>query len=381
MERTFPPGFDRPDAESPFLSFVASEFRRRGTPRRKELSKKVISHPFVKSMGLRVPDAIASLHAIADLKTLNLPSRFVLKYAKGWSARGVMLLECLGDDAYFDHLGLRSRNIKEIIAEQERVVASFTSAAPQWLVEEFVESTLPVGRVPFDYKFYCFNGSVGMIGQFDRNADPPKMALFDGTFRPLRHGVDYLRARPNIQRGIPLVPLHAPEMTWWAQTLSKNVDAPFVSVDMYDSPEGPVFGEFTYSPGGTHRRMFAFSHLMLDRFDALIEGRSEPDPLTSVDYQALHQLPRPTPNIYKALAGYAYNNGPRGAERLASLYSTPNGQGGARHRSDPQDVAGDSDAVADAWARRMVESWTAIRGLILDQLSAQRPAFPAKRAQ
>lgn len=381
MDKTFPAGFDRPDAESPFLSFVASEFRRRGTPRRKDLSKKTNSHPFVKWMGMRAPGAIAALDAIGDLARMQLPGRFVLKYAKGWSARGVMLLERLGDDAYFDHLGLRTRNLEQIIAEQERVAASFAGAAPQWLVEEFVESTLPVGSVPFDYKFYCFNGVVGMIGQFDRNANPPRITLFEGAFQPLRHGVDYLRAGSNIQRGTPLVPLHAPEMLWWAQTLSKEVDSPFVSVDMYDSPAGPVFSEFTYSPGATHKRMFALSHAMIDRFDALIEGKGEPDPLVSVDYQRLCQLARPEPHIYRALAGYAYNSGPRGAERLAALYASSNGRDAPHRASILPDRLRESDATAEAWGRRISESWTAIGRLILRQIEAQKPALRAKRPQ
>ena len=132
-----------------------------------------------------------------------------------------------------------------------------------------VEPLLGIGAIPFDYKFYSFRGQVGLIIQIDRNSGPVKIAMFDGEFRPLKRGADFLLSS-RARQGVPLIPLHAPEMLWWAQRLSLEADAPFVSIDMFDSPTGPVFGEFTYSPGGTHKRMFTFSHALLDRFDRLI---------------------------------------------------------------------------------------------------------------
>ena len=292
---------------------------------------------------------------------MDLPERFVLKYAKGWSARGVMLLERQRGELYFDHLSLRHRALDEIVTEQKRVAASFGGAVPEWLVEEFIEPTLAVGAVPFDYKFYCFNGVVGMVGQFDRNANPPRMALFDGQFRPLRHGRDYLRTSPRVQRGVPLVPLHAPEMLRWAQSLSREVDAPFVSVDMYDSVQGPVFGEFTYSPGGTHKRMFTFAHHMIDRFDQMMNGAAAPDPLGTLELSELQRIARPDPSTYSTLASYAYNNGPRGAMRLAEFFSA--NQGGA------------AGAKKRAWSDRMAHGWTQIGRSILEQQKSQWPAL------
>src|SRR5690625_3993954 len=143
-----------------------------------------------------------------------------------------MPLERTAPDMYFDHLSLRLRNRSEIIRTQEQVAASFGGGA-EWLLEEFVQSTLPGAAIPYDYKIYSFNGAVGLIGQFDRNASPPRFQLFDGRFRPLRHGRDYLIRSPRLQPGLPIVPLHAPELLWWAQHLSTHSDSPFVSVDMY----------------------------------------------------------------------------------------------------------------------------------------------------
>jgi len=326
MNRQIPvrEGFDRADAESPFLRFVASEFHRRGTPRRLALSKKLNSHPFVCDLGLQIPRIIATTGSLHDLDWLSLPDRFVLKYAHGWSARGVMLLERQGD-SYFNDLSLRSYSRDEVVREQERVAATFAPAPAEWIVEEYVRPTVSVGPIPFDYKFYSFDGRVAMVAQYDRNANPPKIALFDGDFVPLRHGRDYLRDPARLQRGVPLVPLHAAEMLWWAKQLSRQADSPFVSVDMYDSPEGPVFGEFTYSSGAAHRRMLVFSHEQLERLDRYMAGDGEAGALPQVSWAEARRLSHTSPAVYSRMAGFAYNSGSRGARRLAELHQRTDG--------------------------------------------------------
>lgn len=352
--------FDRLDAESPFLSFVAAEYRRRGTARRLELSKKEISHPFVAELGLRVPRRLQVLDSLDEIDFASLPDQFVLKYAKGWSARGVMPLERVAPDQYFDHLSLRMRRAKEIVRIQKDVATTF-GAKPMWLVEEFVQSTLPVGKIPFDYKMYSFHGSVGLIGQFDRNASPPKVQLFDGRFRPLRHGRDYVIRSKNLQPGLPIVPLHAPEMLWWAQHLSTQVDSPFVSVDLYDSPQGPVFGEFTYSPGGVHKRMFVLSHEVISSLDDLLAGLVSQCPLRSVSLDERRNFAKPTVSEFGVLSGYFYNSGPRGALRLAELYRGHL----ARARSEVEKI----------WMKRMAGTWQGIGEATIARMRAQAKAL------
>lgn len=339
------PAFDRDDSESPFLSFVAAEFHKRGTPRRSELSKKSHSHPFVEGLGLRVPKRFCAETSLSDLDFESLPDRFVLKFARGWSARGVMPLERTAPGKYFDHLSLRLRNRDEIIGIQEQVAASFGGAC-EWLVEEFVQSTLPVAAIPFDYKIYSFNGTVGLIGQFDRNASPPRFQMFDGRFRPLRHGRDYVIRSPRLQPGLPVVPLHAPELLWWAQHLSTHADSPFVSVDMYDAPDGPVFGELTYSPGAVHRRMFLLSHELIDNLDAHFASEAPECPFQAATLAERKDFKRPPPELFGRLAGYFYNSGPRGALRLAELY---------RGYLDQSETF-----VEQSWLKRLRGTWQGI---------------------
>lgn len=348
LDTVYPAGFDRPNEESEFLTFVAAEFKRRGTARRKRLAQKIFSHPFVENLGMRVPKRLAVLENLEGLGGNALPDRFVLKLANGWSSRGVMLLERTGPDSYFDHMNLQTLDCKGIVRIQEAAAASFGRTKSRWIAEELVTNTLGNGAIPFDYKFYCFDGKVGLVVQIDRNSGPVRMAFFDGMFKPLRLGRDYL-LNDSAKPGIPVVPLNAPEMLWWAQRLSREADSPFVSIDMFDSPTGPVFGEFTYSPGGTHRRMFVFSHKMLDRFDELItKTGTSAEPLAATSLEVRKALVRPDALAFRAWAGYAYGGGPRGAERLHGYY---------------RQLAADCEPndPMHEWYRRLSGTWAAIR--------------------
>ncbi|WP_346959991.1 ATP-grasp fold amidoligase family protein [uncultured Arthrobacter sp.] len=359
-----PSGFDRANSESPFLAFVAAEFERRGTSRRKELAQKIISHPFVEDLGMRVPKRIAILDSLDRLHGESLPDMFVLKLANGWSSRGVMILERTGPDEYFDHMNLQTLDVASIVRIQLEKAASFSQKEARWIVEELVVHTLGVGAIPFDYKFYCFQGEVGLVVQIDRNSGPVRIVLFDGDFRPLKLGTDYLLS-DSAKPGVPVVPLNAPEMLWWAQRLSLEADSPFVSIDMFDSPTGPVFGEFTYSPGGTHRRMFVFSHGLLDRLDELITqpGRSV-DSLAGTSLELRKSLAHPGALAYRAWAGYAYGGGPRGAERLHVHYR----QLAANY--------GPGDPLHD-WYRRLSAVWAAIRDRL--RVANRKRLLPASR--
>ena len=343
-----PPGFDRARSKSPFLDFVASEFQERGTQRRRELAQRMISHPFVSELGMRVPERLGVLDEIETLHVAELPDTFVLKLVDGRSARGVMVLERTGADEYFDHLNLQVHTAGSMPALQRNKAHSLDGRKPRWVVEESVKPLLGVGAIPFDYKFYCFSGEVGLVVQIDRNSHPAKIVLFDGEFRPLKRGTDYLLSEAA-KPGVPVVPLHAPEMLWWAQELSLQADSPFVRVDMMDSPSGPVFGEFTYSPGGTHKKTYVFSHKMLKRFDGLMATPSEArDALAHTTLDIRRSLSHPDPSHYKAWAGFAYNGSARGAERLHTFYKA-------------QALACGPDDPKFEWYRRLSALWAGAR--------------------
>ena len=347
---------------SPFLTFVANEFSRRGTPDRVLLSSKATAHAEVAELGLRCPERLATVTDIATLEGMRLPDMFVLKLSKGWSARGVMPLERIGPGLYFDHIALRARTLAEVAEAQRAAARSFELEEPSWYVEEMVASTIHGKTIPLDYKFYCFRDRIGLIVQIDRNTSPVKLCLLREDFTPFEEGRDYVLARVDARRGEAIVPLHAPDLLRWARRLSLRTDAPFVSVDLYDSPRGPVFGEFTFSPGGTHRAMWSFSEAMIGRLDEIFTGAEGAGPASAAPAEP-PDYPRMRPEIYARLAAGVANSSVRAAARLAEFYQRRENRGAEGTLSMARSwatIRGDLQARVEegaAGAREVATGW------------------------
>lgn len=325
--------FDKPDHKSPFLSFVAAEFKSRGTPLRRTLSTKtrvqdLLAEKRVGGMSLGLPTQHAVVTSPEAITTELLGERMALKFANGWSARGVMLLERVGEGHYFDSFSLRELSIHAIREKQRAIASSFGKKRPAWIAEELLNGPQP-GTVPFDYKFYMFQGQIGAVLQIDRNASPPRVAIFDGDLQPMVEGYDYRLTSEDLQAGVPLVPRSAVMLSRWAIELSQMTDAPFVRVDLYDTERGPVFGEFTFSPGATHKRSFMFSEPRLEVFDQLFQDAEQElqghtaqrKTLSSLlqrnDPVALAAHPQLSYDTYERMAASLYNQDRRGGTRLA----------------------------------------------------------------
>lgn len=111
--------------------------------------------------------------------------------------------------------------------------------------ELFVEPFL--GENLVDYKFYVFGGEVRCIHvDTDRRTDH-KRIFYDRDWRRLPLTLRY----PSDPRDLP-PPLHLQEMIEGAETLGRDFD--FVRADFYDLPDGPRFGELTFTPGGGYER-------------------------------------------------------------------------------------------------------------------------------
>lgn len=96
--------FDKTPEDSPYLRFLASEFGRRGTDLRRSLSNKTQVHSRLETLslsgtGLGLPEQHHFLRSAEDITPEVLGDKAALKFAHGWSARGVMLLERTGPRA------------------------------------------------------------------------------------------------------------------------------------------------------------------------------------------------------------------------------------------------------------------------------------------
>ena len=124
---------------------------------------------------------------------------------------------------------------------------------PQILIEPFIGQS---DLLPVDYKFFVFGGQIAFAYAVSgRGTSKFAQDYFTADWTPM-----------DCSEGVPRSPIppgppkHLEDMLRIARILGKDFD--FVRVDLYEGPEGPLFGEMTFSPLGGYCRMLPDS---LDR--------------------------------------------------------------------------------------------------------------------
>lgn len=213
------------------------------------LHDKMRGRQFVESVGGPIPKLHATYDSVAEFDLSALPDTFVLKPAFSSSSFGVMVLERQGNK-YYDHLRRRDLSVEAIAAEQQSLADKSPNVKHLWMVEDRITDVLD-SPVPDDYKFFTFQGEIGLIHRTIRDPQKNLHAFFDGNFDPIDDPDDLL-IEPN-RKIIEKVVENRPEgweaMLNVAKRISVAVPSPFVRVDMYNTHDGPVFGEFTLVPG------------------------------------------------------------------------------------------------------------------------------------
>lgn len=119
----------------------------------------------------------------------------------------------------------------------------YRNIKPTILCEKFISDN---GKVPMDYKIYCFNGKPDVIlvckDRFGQNTHRAKYYYYDQewNFVPLNKGDD------NILDPQILCPKNLDEMIKIAKVLSQ--DFTFARIDLYNIDGKIYFGEITLSP-------------------------------------------------------------------------------------------------------------------------------------
>lgn len=252
-----------------FLELIRSRFERKETNFGDivpwHLDDKMSAYKFVNDAGYVTPKYEAcNSSQEAFYKARQFGERFLVKQPNRHSAKGIYLLEPIGNEKYINLLTMKEVDPLNIKTDGEE--------PNYWLAEECVESGVAGIPIPFDYKIYCINGIPSLIIQIDRNSSPPKAALFDGAFIPLKPHNHYTFDERRWKYGHHVIPFHATALLGMAKSLAGKLNTKFVSVDCYCTPNGPIFGEFTFCPGAPDTGMFVLSKGAIEKLNLLING-------------------------------------------------------------------------------------------------------------
>lgn len=223
-----------------------------------EFNDKLSNRELGELAGVRVPEL---LQGPCSLRRMTPPGRAaVIKPVNGCSARGVVPLVPDGDAYYNPRTNARMTwddAVTQALADKHTPrnmrllrIGHPDAMRPPWLLEEFVQGT--GGGMPLDWKAYCFGGRVEVVLQCRRlPMGRLDVQWWDRDWQPLG---DICPAKTyRLDETLP-APRDPNGMVDAFERVAALVDSPFIRVDLYESEQGPVFGETTPHPtGGTLR--------------------------------------------------------------------------------------------------------------------------------
>lgn len=115
----------------------------------------------------------------------------------------------------------------------------YTKVEPKIIIEKYLCGE--DGKMPIDYKFYCFNGKVKSILVCSEREETLKLNYYDVNWKPQ----NFVRESWKNKKGIEK-PAKLKEMIKISEKLSKEF--PFVRVDLYSNGDKVIFGELTFTP-------------------------------------------------------------------------------------------------------------------------------------
>lgn len=221
---------------------------------------KLMTRELVEKSGFKSPKVLFQVDTIHDVDFEKLPDTLVLKLTNQASKRGVFILHKVANGFY--------EQLSEKIFTQEEIVRRFDSlhtSKTKVIGEKLIFGENGAYEIPYDYKLYTFESGVQLVFQVNRNPKKDEVAFFDGDFVPITD--QRVRAGPKkfVSKGNPVRPKNYAEMLAVARRLLKELDRPFVSVDLYTTGEEVYVGELTPTPGASYvGNIFRFS----EQFDA-----------------------------------------------------------------------------------------------------------------
>lgn len=175
-----------------------------------------------------------------DIPWDELPEKFALKCNHGCGYNIICT-----DKATFDIEAAKAKLNKWMAQDYWRIHAepNYRDIPRRIICEQYLSGK--DGKLPVDYKFYCFNGKPLYIGNFiERDLDAH--TIIRGYFDPNWNHIPICRTPIDVTK-FPR-PETLEQMLQLAEELSKPF--PFVRVDFYECDGKVVFGEFTFTPTG-----------------------------------------------------------------------------------------------------------------------------------
>ncbi len=211
------------------------------------LNDKLKSYSLIDKLGIIRPALFGIFDSIHNVPMESLPEEFVLKPYHGDNNWGVFSITKAGEK-YHDGM----RNIifthEELVKTYEDEKTRSPTMSSTCFCEQVVKEISETFSIPVDYKFYCFDGKVKLLLIRDLNGGADitqrRYRFFDEQFELVDGISNDLTDSDSI-----ILPENISELAEVAEKISASVPLPFIRVDLFNSVEGVIFGEFTVDCG------------------------------------------------------------------------------------------------------------------------------------
>lgn len=199
---------------------------------------KYLVRGYIEKKGLSVllPKLYGVYNSFQEIDFNSLPSRFVLK--TNHSCGDVFICLNKGKFNIENANKVLSKKLKENYAKK-KLEYHYSKIKPKIICEEYIEDGS--GKMPKDYKFFCFNGKVYSILVCSNRSVKVEQNWYDINWNKLDYVTEEYKNTIEHEK-----PKNLEQMVEIAECLSN--DFGFVRVDLYNANGKIFFGELTFSP-------------------------------------------------------------------------------------------------------------------------------------
>lgn len=218
--------------------------------------EKEASYDFFMKHKIKTVEKIKIYDNPSEVNFDDLPYKFALKPSFLSSTLGVMLLEKVDDNNYWDSFLKRKLSRDEIIKIQNNFFNESNAKVKKLVVEEIVIDSLGY-QIPLDYKVFVFYDKIGGMGLYNRNLRGQTLCDWYDSNLELDKEIVLCNNPLTFATPKPHVIPNKKELIEFSLDVSSKIELPFVSLDIYNTPQGPKLGEVTLCPGGVYyQKMF-----------------------------------------------------------------------------------------------------------------------------
>ena len=211
------------------------------------LDDKLKSYSLMDKLQVRRPMLYGIFDSLDDVPFELLPENFILKPYQGDNNWGVFCLTKVSE-GYYDSMRGKPLNIENLKETYENERARAPAMSETCFCEEVVEGRVGAGLIPLDYKFYCFGGKMKMLLIRDTNGGSEvsqrRFRFFDDELKVINGISKDLKDSEKID-----LPENIDDLIKVTEKISSFLPLPFIRIDLFNSTNGPVFGEFTVDCG------------------------------------------------------------------------------------------------------------------------------------